>query len=137
MTGKMTFVKRIVNTMVEIIQNIIHHGERINQSFKGNHGIFYISQKNNNFYLNSGNYILNEMIPRFIEKLEHVNQLNDEGLEDFYDHRLLDFEINSSKEAGLGIIEMRLKTENRLTYKFVKLNETYSLYSLQTCIEKK
>ncbi len=136
MAEKMSFKKKIICTMVEMIQNIIHHGEIENSEHNGNIGIFYISRNGNEFLLNTGNYMQNKKIPIFKEKLEHVNSLDDKELDDFYDHRLLDFEINSSKEAGLGIIDMRLKSQKKLVYDFIKINEEYSYFTLQTSIEK-
>lgn len=121
--------------MVEMMQNIIHHGEFKTQDFCGSRGIFYISKQKNYYYLNTFNYILKSKIDRLKEKLDRVNQLSFEELEDFYNAQLFDFQSATSKEAGLGIIEMRLKSKKPLSYKFAEINGDYSFYHLQVCLE--
>ncbi len=52
----------------------------------------------------------------------------------FYTQRLLNFDIDSSKEAGLGIIDLRMKSGNKLLYSFSEVNDTISFFSLQIVI---
>jgi hypothetical protein len=133
---KLTMKKRIYHTMVEMFQNIIQHGDDYKQTPDGKAGLFYISENKDEFMLNTGNYIANKKIPILTEKLEYVNSLSLDELEEFYNNRLLDFDIDTSKEAGLGIIDIRLKTDSHLEYNFLKIDETYSFYTLRAKISK-
>jgi hypothetical protein len=133
---KLNMKKRIYHTMVEMFQNIIQHGDDYKQTTEGKAGLFYISENDQEYMLNTGNYISNNKIPILTEKLEHVNSLSFEDLEEFYNLRLLDFEIDTAKEAGLGIIDIRLKTDGILEYNFLKINEEYSFYTLRAKISK-
>jgi hypothetical protein len=128
--------KRIYLTMVEMFQNIIQHGDDYKQTPDGKAGLFYISESDNEYLLNTGNYIRNTKIPVLSAKLEHVNSMNNEQLDEFYNHRLFDFEIDTNKEAGLGIIDIRLKTDRKLEFNFLKVDETYSFYTLRAVISK-
>jgi hypothetical protein len=136
MVEKLNMKKRIYHTMVEMFQNIIQHGDDYKQTPDGKAGLFYISENSEEYMLNTGNYISNKKIPILTEKLEHINNLNVDELEDFYNHRLLDFEIDTAKEAGLGIIDIRLKTDGKLEYNFLKIDENYSFYTLRAKISK-
>jgi hypothetical protein len=136
MVEKLNMKKRIYHTMVEMFQNIIQHGDDYKQTPDGKAGLFYISENSEEYMLNTGNYISNKKIPILTEKLEHINKLNVDELEDFYNHRLLDFEIDTAKEAGLGIIDIRLKTDGKLEYNFLKIDENYSFYTLRAKISK-
>jgi hypothetical protein len=136
MVEKLNMKKRIYHTMVEMFQNIIQHGDDYKQTPDGKAGLFYISENCEEYMLNTGNYISNKKIPILTEKLEHINRLNVDELEDFYNHRLLDFEIDTAKEAGLGIIDIRLKTDGQLEYNFLKIDENYSFYTLRAKISK-
>ena len=136
MVGKLNLKKRIYNTMVELFQNIIQHGDDYKETPEGKAGLFYISETNNNYMLNTGNYIKNNKIPLLSKKINYINGLNNEQLENFYNERLLNFEIDSNKEAGLGMIDIRLKTDGILEYNFLKVNEKYSFYTLRTKINK-
>jgi hypothetical protein len=133
---KLNMKKRIYNTMVEMFQNIIQHGDDYKQTTDGKAGLFYISENSQEYMLNSGNYISNNKIQILTEKLEYVNRLSFEELEEFYNCRLLDFEIDTAKEAGLGIIDIRLKTDSKLEYNFLKIDENYSFYTLRAKISK-
>ena len=46
--GTANIKKKIVSLMVEMLQNIIHHGDKDINGCKGSQGIFYISEKNTN-----------------------------------------------------------------------------------------
>ena len=137
MIGKLNLKKRMYNTMVELFQNIIQHGDDYKETPEGKAGLFYISETDNAYMLNTGNYIKNDKIPVLTEKLNYINGLNEEKLENFYSERLLNFEIDSNKEAGLGMIDIRLKTDGLLEYNFLKVNDKYSFYTLRTIINKK
>jgi hypothetical protein len=136
MVEKLNMKKRIYHTMVEMFQNIIQHGDDFKQTPDGKAGLFYISENKQEYMLNTGNYIKNTKIPILTEKLEYVNSLNLEELEEFYSNRLLDFEIDTAKEAGLGIIDIRLKTDCNLEYNFLKIDDKYSFYTLRAKISK-
>jgi len=133
---KLNMKKRIYHTMVEMFQNIIQHGDDYKQTPDGKAGLFYISENDEEYMLNTGNYISNNKIHILTQKLEHVNHLSSEELEEFYSHRLLDFEIDTAKEAGLGIIDIRLKTDGKLEYNFLEIDEDYSFYTLRAKISK-
>ena len=136
MVEKLSLKKRIYNTMVEMFQNIIQHGDDYRQTEEGKAGLFYISENNEEYLLNTGNYIRNDKIPILKGKLEHINSLDEEELEDFYNTRLFDFEIDTNKEAGLGIIDIRIKTDSKLEFSFLNVDETYSFYTLRAKISK-
>lgn len=136
MVEKLSLKKRIYNTMVEMFQNIIQHGDDYKQTEEGKAGLFYISENEEEYLLNTGNYIRNSKIPVLKEKLEHINSLDDDELEDFYNTRLFDFEIDTNKEAGLGIIDIRIKTDSKLEFSFLNVDETYSFYTLRAKISK-
>jgi len=136
MVGKLNLKKRIYNTMVELFQNIIQHGDDYKETPDGKAGLFYISETNKEYMLNTGNYIKNDKVSILTEKLTYINNLDDDELDEFYNDRLLNFEIDSKKGAGLGMIDIRLKTDGLLEYNFLKVNDNYSFYTLRTKINK-
>lgn len=136
MVEKISLKKRIYSTMVEMFQNIIQHGDDYRQTNEGKAGLFYISETEDYYLLNTGNYIKNSKIPILKEKLDHVNSLDTDELEDFYNTRLFDFDIDTNKEAGLGIIDIRIKTDSHLEFNFLNVDDTYSFYTLRATISK-
>jgi len=135
MIGTLDLKKKVFNVMVEMLQNIVKHATKNDEeNINGNPGIFFISNKNDSYSLSTGNYVHNAEVDILKSKLEHVNSLNEEELEVFYGHSLLNFEIDNSKEAGLGIIDLRLKSGKRLDYNFSKVNEKVTFFTLQISI---
>lgn len=135
MRGRVDIKKKVYNIMVEMLQNIVKHAAKLEEDgILGNPGIFFISSKNNSYSLCTGNYIENKSVEELQGKLDHVNTLKGEELELFYSMRLLNFEIDNSKEAGLGVIDLRMKSGNTLDYSFSKVNDNVSFFTLQVTL---
>ena len=132
--GTANIRKKIVSLMVEMLQNIIHHGDKNIDDSNGSQGIFYISEKHHKYYLTTINYIDNAKIAPLKEKIDYINNLDEKGREAFYNSRLFDFKSCTNKEAGLGLIEMRQKSKNPIEYDFTSVTDKYSLFRISTSI---
>jgi len=130
------FKKQLFNIMVEMFQNIIHHSEPDRtKNYRSDAGVFTLSQKNNFFMLSTINYIRNSNIQTLKQKLDEVNDMSHEELDNFYNRRLFDFGIDTSRQAGLGIIDMRMKSNEKFQYSFNTLDEEYSIFHLRLRIK--
>ncbi len=125
--------KKVFNIMVELLQNIVKHGINPN-NLEGNPGLFYISNSEVGYKLHTGNYIKTEDIEDLKRKIDQVNQLNKKELNEFYDKRLFNFQIDNSKESGLGLIELRLKSNSELAYAFKKIDEHTHFFTIEITI---
>ncbi|MDY0280494.1 MAG: SiaB family protein kinase [Salinivirgaceae bacterium] len=131
----MGHLKRVVfNLMVEMLQNIVKHGIK-NEARIGNPGIFFINRQNKSHILNTGNYVYNNQIDNLKIKIEHVNSLNHQELNDFYNKCLFNFQVDNSKESGLGLIELRMKCNNQLKYAFQTIDDEKSFFTLQVQVD--
>jgi len=132
MIGTVDLKKKIFNVMVEMLQNIVKHATKKDDSDQGgNPGIFFISEHNGRYSLSTGNYIKKAKADELKTKLKHVNSLEGDELDLFYSKRLLNFEIDNSKEAGLGIIDLRLKSGNKLDFNFDYVTSEVSFFTLK------
>ncbi len=127
--------KKIFNLMVEMLQNIIHHGSKIDNNSEEKPGIFYLKEGLVDYVLNAGNYIKNSDIARLTKKIEDVNKMSNSDLNNFYESKLIDFEGDLGHKAGLGIIDMRIKSDTDLKYFFKKINENVSFFNLEIGVE--
>jgi hypothetical protein len=129
---------RLSNVMVEMIQNIIKHGAKEDSQVGGSPGIFFIQQMDNgDFKLTSGNYVHEAEAKSLEEKIQFVNSLSKEDLEEYYDKILLDIDSITSKKSGLGLPDLRIKSGQKLVYNFHKLQENLYFYILQTTVINK
>ncbi len=126
--------KKVFNIMVEMLQNIVKHGVNGDKSGQ-NPGIFFISQKGDSYLLNAGNYIEKERTDELTEKIKHVNSLSSQELNDFYENSLFNFRVDNNKESGLGLIELRLKTNKKINFEINPFNEKFCFFVIQTHVE--
>ncbi|MFH2140946.1 MAG: SiaB family protein kinase [Bacteroidota bacterium] len=134
MKGSESHKKKVFNIIVEMLQNIVKHGVAKTSIDYGNPGIFFISESKNSFNITTGNFILNDHIKKLENKLKKINLLNKKELENYYNELLLNFEHESNKKTGLGLIDMCIKSKNKLIYSFNQIDDIYSFFSLQTSI---
>jgi len=134
MEHNLNLKKKVFNIMVEMLQNIVKHGANAKISGQ-NPGIFFINQNKESYQLNTGNYIHLSEVSELKRKIAYVNSLSVDDLNDFYEKSLFNFQIDSSKEAGLGLIELRLKTNRLISYEITDFNEEFSFFVLQTVVD--
>ena len=120
---------KLKNILIEVLQNIEKHGDNIHNITDWKPGIVTIHQTGNTYYLTASNYILNSKIDALKNKLEKVNSLNREELNEYYRQSLLDFDKEvTSKKTGLGYIDIRRRSGNGLVFDFIKIDNEYSIF---------
>jgi hypothetical protein len=128
--------KRLYNLMIEMIQNIIMHGSGNQHKDNSQPSIFYISQNDESFFLHTGNYIENDKIDKLSKNIDEINNMDSEGLNQYYSKKLFNFEKENEKGPGLGICDIRIKSGNMLEYHFARLNDEYSFFIFKVKITK-
>ncbi len=128
--------RKVYAIMVEMLQNISKHTNNID-GMKKNRGIFYLRVTNNNFILTSGNYVKNKNISIIKKMIEKLNEMNKEQLFKHYDDVLLGLNPVSSEKTGLGFIDMRIKSGNKLNFLFNNIDSELSFFTLQAKVEIK
>ncbi len=136
MTGTASHKKKVFYIIVEMLQNIVKHGFNPDSNKQGVLGIFILGEHQGHYTITTGNYVDINKFGRLKEKLENINSLSKEKLDEYYNKCLFDFEINSSKKTGLGIIDLRIKSGNPISYNFNKVSDLSCFCSLQTTINK-
>lgn len=137
MSGPASFKKKVFYITVEMLQNIFKHGSSPDDRENGNPGIFFIGEKDGEYMITTGNYIAKSKINDLREKIEYVNNLNQDELDEFYNKRLFNFDIDDSKKAGLGIIDLRLKSGSKLMHNFNKFDDNFEFFTFQARVQKK
>ncbi len=129
--------KKVFSLMVEMLQNISKHGDNLGGAEEGATGVFCLSKIENKFVLTSGNIVANTKVNDFENKLNRVNMLNDSELHECFDNVLLGKHNVDSSTTGLGFVDIRLKTNDKIKYSFKKVNDNFSYFSLQISVIKK
>jgi hypothetical protein len=125
--------RKVYNILVECLQNLYHH---IDEKFtdesqeKERNAIFAIGKVNEKYSIITGNYMLNENIPSFKDRLDRVNAMSREELKMFYKEVLSNGVMSEKGGGGLGMIDIARKSGSKLDYNFSQVDDDYSFFSL-------
>lgn len=124
--------RRIFNIMVECLQNISFHAAKpVNADFNIA-AIFAIGRDEKNYYIYAGNVIENTMSAPLRDKIEHINAHDRNGLKELYKKVIMEDHGYEHGKTGLGLIDIALKSGEKLIYDFVIINEQFAFYTFQT-----
>jgi hypothetical protein len=123
-------------TFVEQTQNIKQYEKsKENSEYFSNiagSGIIAICRTESGYCVNSGNRILNDDIPLLQEKLDKILSMNSDQLNSYFrDASKMD--MNNGR-AGLGLIQIARKSSDKIQYKFEKIDDSYSYYTLTVMV---
>lgn len=130
-----TLKRKAVNVMVEMLQNICNHGAVVNSNLAGTPGILVISTFGHGCCISSGNYIENYKVATIKNKIELINSMNVVELENLYSETIMKESLPEEKGAGLGLIDIKLKSGNNIQMTPVKCNDKLTFLSINVFIE--
>ena len=123
--------------MIESLENIIRYNEILNQDqslFTDHPPEFRIYVEGNQFFIESGNAILNQDIEKLDQKLSKLNELDKFGIKELYKETITDGKFSEKGGAGLGIIEMAKIADGKLDFSFAKISDTCSFFTLRLAV---
>lgn len=128
--GGKSVMKKVYNIMIECLENLTKHALK-NEGDKFP-AMFVLGKDDDFYYLATGNKILKEEIEVLSNKLEKANSLDREGLRNWYNEILMSEENLSNKGgAGLGIIDMALKSGEKFDFSFEDIDGKNSFFTLK------
>ncbi len=127
--------KRIFSVLVEMLQNISQHAGDLD-GMEGKTGILLIGAEKDSNKLITGNIIHNKEEEFLRNHLDHINQLNNEELENLFVEKLTDDDFSNPLKHGMGLIDMRIKSGKPLLYCITPVNDDFSFFSIQVTIDQ-
>lgn len=125
---KKTIIKRIFSISIEGMQNIRVHGTQ-EQEIK-NYGAFILAKNETTYFLIIGNIIPKSSVSILEERIENLNKLDQTNLKNHYIDVLTNGNYSDKGNAGLGLITMRMKSEQKIEPTFIAIDEDFYLFSL-------
>ena len=120
--------RKVYSVVVESIENVSKHSCPENE--KQNIATLLLSKSDTKYFIVTGNQIMNSEIPALKEKLERVLTHNHLELKQLYREQILSKRTDDNN-AGLGIIDIAIKSGNKIKYEFKPLTENTSFYLLE------
>ena len=142
-----TVKKKVFHVMVECLQNLSKHTEEevskdpsgLSGS-KGN-GIFIVGniggRNNKEYHVITGNLVENPRKEELETLLNKINDLDKEGLKEYYKKQMREGTITERGGAGLGLIDIARKTGEKLEFHFIPVDDDHSFFMLRTRISRR
>jgi hypothetical protein len=129
--------RTVFHVMVECLQNISRHADDHESSsiFSGK-GIFMVSKNSDVYCITTGNAIISEKITVIKKMIEEVNELDQSQLRNLYMKQMREGRLSEKGGAGLGFIDIKRKTGNKLEYQFLPVSDQISFFMLTTTIPR-
>jgi Family of unknown function (DUF6272) len=131
--------KRVYHVMVECLQNISKHAFHtdVQPDSELNRGILLIIKNENEYRITTGNVIESKHIDELNETLSQINTLDRIELDKLYKSQLREGELSKKGGAGLGFIDIKRKTGQKLEFHFFPVDTRYSFFLLTSKIPRK
>ena len=130
--------KKILNIMVEGLQNLFHHSDDVPEDLVDTlgqrYGMLVITKNGDDYRLTVGNFISSDKEKFLSEKIEKINSMTEAELKEMYKFILNYQKLSSKGGGGLGLIDMARKSDKKLAYRFYPYNEKYCFYRLDIFI---
>ncbi|MBK8393767.1 MAG: hypothetical protein IPL26_00770 [Leptospiraceae bacterium] len=133
-----TNTKRIFAVFVELAQNILHYSSEQQPNLGGNAGvgIIVLKEKQNLFFLSSGNLVSNQSVEKIKAKCEKVNEMNKDQLKVYHQELIRGGRPDGSKGAGLGIVDIARKCDSPVDCVVDFVDEKNSFLTLSVSFKK-
>ena len=134
---KMLVRKKIVNIFIEFLENIFKYSETEVKDISAFNKFLpkIILEKNDDiFTIIAGNLISSENIAGLKNNIEKVNSMNRAQLQKSYQEIINNNNFSEKGGAGLGLIDISIKSGNKLFYEFFIVNENYAFFEIKVKI---
>ncbi len=123
--------KRISYLLIESLQNVIRHHDKIETDNIKSKSLFVIQKTTDSIYITTANIIKNKKVEALEDYLKKISGLSPEELKQEY-HKILNNGVISEKGGGgLGIVTMARRSDGHIRYRFEHIDDTYSYYYFQ------
>jgi len=126
--------RRVFHAMVETMQNIQRHAEEFTgESFTN--GLFMVGKRGYTFYIITINKVNVKNTEKLSKSIDHVNNCSVEELNEMHKQQLKNGKIGEHGGAGLGLIDIARKTDNKIDYMFIPINIAEEYFVLKAEID--
>lgn len=128
------FKRRLEYIIVEIVQNIIRHSDKIeNESLLA---YFMVIEGKDAFHLYSSNTIFNKKTPKLVDCINSLLKADMNELNTILEKNLQSAELNQNGRAGIGLLSTLYKTDKNFSFELKQTGEEISILSLSLSLKK-
>jgi len=128
-------MRRIINVMVECLQNISKHAAKPEDLLTTKPSIFTIGRDEECYCIATGNLMVTDQMKLLNERLDNINKSGYDELKDLYIKAMTASKMSKHGDACLGLINLARKSKEKLLFYFEPVNDEFSFYSFQINIK--
>lgn len=134
--------KKVYLVLVECLQNLCKQVDNISRenvalvSYNKSAATFVVEKNCTGYYIATANFVSNEKVDNFKNWLNEINSYSREELKLLYNKILTNKTYSTQGGAGLGFVDIALKTNKKLDFSFQNVDEHYTFFSINVNIEK-
>ena len=130
--------RKVFHVMVECLQNVSRYSDSsIEQNYLyAGMGVFIVTRSTSEYRITTGNAMETSKIGDLKKILESINSMDKEALNELYKKQIKEGHLHEKGGAGLGFIDIKRKTGNKLTYDFMEIDEGYSFFILSSSVSR-
>lgn len=129
-------VKTIYNVLVEVVQNLYHHGE-VPPCFKRSSdklGVIILRHDRSGYRISTGNFLRVDDIKIIRDRIDQINSLSYSERRALYRLILTNDQYSEKGGGGLGIVDIARRTGNIMEYQFIEYNREFLFLTLDVLI---
>lgn len=120
--------KKVYNVLVESVENVTRYSA--DNSLHDLKSMLLLCKNPESYKIITCNPVLNTNVDKLKEKLDLVKSCNLDELKTTYRQQILSKRV-SENTAGLGLIDIAIKTDNNINYYFKNYSQNIFLYYFQ------
>ena len=129
--------KRLYAILVESLENALKHQASVpTKNMNYNEVKMSLKLYDNLFVLSIGNFTQNKRIQVLTDRIDEINRLDLEALNNLYRTSIANARISDKGGAGLGIIEIARSSRHQIKYNFVKEDHDISFFTIEIHLSK-
>ena len=132
--------KKVYNVLVESLQNLYHHVDRVPADFEDQtsekFGLLKVKKVNGGYKIITGNFVLTDNVEKLEEKIKRINRSSHDEIKELYKFILNHQRISAKGGGGLGLVDIVRKTGNKLEYNFKEYDDKYSFFYLDIYVNE-
>ncbi len=136
-TQELVYRKKIFSIIIELLQNIYKHADDPDAKKEGKSGIFLLGEKEDSYFITTGNLVLTSRVETIKNRLDEVNNASFKELDILYNKIMMMDDKDGQKGAGLGFSDIKLKSGNDIRYHFSTVDADYSFFEIQVKLPTK
>lgn len=135
--------KKVHLVLVECLQNLCKQVENLNQDendigeYDKTAASFVIKTDLDGYYISTANFIANKNVFGLNNRLTEINNCTRAELKALYNKILTNKSYTTQGGAGLGFVDILLKTNNKLDFTFEKVDDNFSFFCINVTVNKK